>query len=174
MTSPATSASWPPTWTGAATPTRGSSGRPPVPSSTSTRPPTGVQVAGSPSRQAAANGVVSGAAADSAGDGRSWPVQASSPCNVLLGRPGRADARPGQTHTQGPPMAEQQEPEKQPEKLTATAAADIAVRHGLGIGDAAALRALTEDPDEAEQIAARFVPTESLAAIAARIERNPL
>ena len=40
--------------------------------------------------------------------------------------------------------------------LTADQAAEIAARHGLTLGDAASLRALADDPDEADRIAARF------------------
>jgi hypothetical protein len=35
-------------------------------------------------------------------------------------------------------------------------AARIAARHGLGLADAASLRGLTDDPDEADRLAARF------------------
>jgi hypothetical protein len=40
--------------------------------------------------------------------------------------------------------------------LTAEQAAEIAHRHGLSLYDAASLRVLADDPDEAERIARRF------------------
>jgi hypothetical protein len=42
--------------------------------------------------------------------------------------------------------------------LTADAAADVARRHGLTLQDAAALRALADDEQSADKIAARFAP----------------
>jgi hypothetical protein len=39
-------------------------------------------------------------------------------------------------------------------------AALIAARHGLGLADAASLRGLTDDPDEADRLAARFASTD--------------
>jgi hypothetical protein len=43
--------------------------------------------------------------------------------------------------------------------LTAEQAAAIAHSHGLSISDAAALRVLADDPDEADRIATRFAAT---------------
>lgn len=37
-------------------------------------------------------------------------------------------------------------------------AAAVARRHGLGLGDAAALQRLADTPDEAEDLAAQFAP----------------
>ena len=42
------------------------------------------------------------------------------------------------------------------DRLTAAQAADIAARHRLTLSDALALRGLTDDPDEADQLAAKF------------------
>jgi hypothetical protein len=43
--------------------------------------------------------------------------------------------------------------------LTADQAATVARRHGLSLADAASLRALADDEETADRIAARFAPT---------------
>ena len=40
--------------------------------------------------------------------------------------------------------------------ITSEQAAEVAQRHGLTLADAASLRALADDPDQADRIAARF------------------
>jgi hypothetical protein len=40
--------------------------------------------------------------------------------------------------------------------LTPEQAAEIAARHGLGLADAASLRALADDPDQADRLAGQF------------------
>jgi hypothetical protein len=43
--------------------------------------------------------------------------------------------------------------------LSAEQAAQIAARHNLTLADAASLRGLTDDPDEADRLAPRFAGT---------------
>jgi hypothetical protein len=73
-------------------------------------------------------------------------MQPSAMTGARDGMAGPKGLRPGHT------------PPKEPNVLTADDAADIAARHGLKIGDAAALRTLADDPDTAERIAAKFAP----------------